>query len=69
MPNDLNGFFLLLLLVPDAICKAFKHAEFHRKYKKLSRQRPDPLMPEEMEKQSAKMPRDSRKGRYYQQKI
>jgi hypothetical protein len=36
MPNDLNGFFLLLLIVPDAIRKAFKHAEFHRKYKSLS---------------------------------
>jgi hypothetical protein len=30
--------------------KAFKDADFHREYKKLTGEEPDPLMPEEMEK-------------------
>jgi hypothetical protein len=30
--------------------KVFKDAEFHREYKKLTDEDPDPLIPEEMEK-------------------
>ena len=41
----------------DAIRKAFKDAEFHREYKKLTGEEPDPLMPEEMEKTIREMPR------------
>jgi hypothetical protein len=37
-----------------AMRRAFKDAEFHREYKKLTGEDPDPLMPEELEKQSGK---------------
>jgi hypothetical protein len=39
--------------------KAFKDADFHREYKKLTGEEPDPLMPEEMEKAIREMPRDA----------
>jgi hypothetical protein len=39
--------------------KAFKDADFHREYKKLTGEEPDPLMPEEMEKAIKEMPRDA----------
>ena len=39
--------------------KAFKDAEFHREYKKLTDEEPDPLMPKEMEKAIREMPRDA----------
>jgi hypothetical protein len=39
--------------------KGFKDAEFHREYKKLTGEEPDPLMPEEMEKAIREMPRDA----------
>jgi hypothetical protein len=39
--------------------KAFKDAEFHREYKKLTGEDPDPLMPEDMEKSDQEMPRDT----------
>jgi hypothetical protein len=54
--NDLNGFFLLLLIV---MRKAFKDADFHRDYKKLTGEDLDSLMPEEMEKAISEMPRDA----------
>jgi hypothetical protein len=41
--NDLNGFFLLLLIV---MRKAFKDADFHRDYKKLTGEDLDSLIPE-----------------------
>ena len=39
--------------------KALKDADFHREYKKLTGEEPDPLMPEEMEKAIREMPRDA----------
>jgi hypothetical protein len=42
-----------------AMRKAFKDAEFHREYKKLTGEDPDPLMPEEMEKAIREMPRNA----------
>jgi hypothetical protein len=41
-------------ILQDAMRKAFKDPDFHREYKKLTGQEPDPLMPEEMEKASGK---------------
>ena len=46
-------------ILQDAMRKAFKDAEFHREYKKLTSEDPDPLMPEEMEKAIREMPRDA----------
>jgi tripartite-type tricarboxylate transporter receptor subunit TctC len=46
-------------ILRDAMRKAFKDADFHREYKKLTGQEPDPLMPEEMEKVVREMPRDA----------
>jgi hypothetical protein len=42
-----------------AMRRAFKYAKFHREYKKLTGEDPDPLMPEEMEKPIREMPRDA----------
>jgi len=39
--------------------KAFKDADFHREYKKLTGEDPDPLMPEEMDKAVREVPRDA----------
>ena len=39
--------------------KAFKDAEFHREYKKLTGEDPDPITLEEMEKAIREMPRDA----------
>jgi len=48
-----------VMILHDAIRKAFKDADFHREYKKLTGDEPDPLMPEEMEKAIREMPRDA----------
>jgi tripartite-type tricarboxylate transporter receptor subunit TctC len=48
-----------VMILQDAMRKAFKDAEFHREYKKLTGEDPDPLMPEEMEKAIREMPRDA----------
>ena len=37
------------MIIQDAMREAFKDADFHREYKKLTGEEPDPLMPEEME--------------------
>ena len=42
------------MILQDATRKAFNDAEFHRDYKKLTDEDPDPLIPEEMEKRSGK---------------
>jgi hypothetical protein len=47
------------MILRDAMRKAFRDAEFHREYKKLTGEDPDPLMPEEMEKAIKEMPRDA----------
>jgi len=47
------------MILQDAICKAFKDAEFHREYKKFTGKDPDPLMPRDMEKAIREMPRDA----------
>ena len=39
-----------VMILQDATRKAFNDAEFHREYKKLTDEDPDPLIPEEMEK-------------------
>ncbi|HEX9788952.1 MAG TPA: hypothetical protein VGB09_13040, partial [Candidatus Binatia bacterium] len=44
--------------------KAFKDAEFHREYKNLTDEDPDPLMPEEMEKAIREMPTRRRGDRF-----
>jgi hypothetical protein len=41
--------------------KAFKDAQFHREYKKLTGEDPDPLMPEEMEKTNREMATERRR--------
>jgi hypothetical protein len=46
-----------VVILQDAMRKAFKDAESHREYKKLTGEDPDPLMPEEMEKAIREMPR------------
>jgi tripartite-type tricarboxylate transporter receptor subunit TctC len=46
-------------ILQEAMRKAFKDAEFHREYKKLTGEDPDPLMPEEMERVVREMPRDA----------
>jgi tripartite-type tricarboxylate transporter receptor subunit TctC len=46
-------------ILQDAMRKAFKDPDFHREYKKLTGEEPDPLMPEEMEKVVREMPRDA----------
>ena len=43
-----------VMILQDATRKAFNDAEFHRDYKKLTDEDPDPLIPEEMEKRSGK---------------
>jgi tripartite-type tricarboxylate transporter receptor subunit TctC len=48
-----------VMILQDAMRKAFKDAEFHHEYKKLTGEEPDPLMPEEMEKAIREMPRDA----------
>ena len=47
------------MILQDAMRKAFKDADFHREYEKLTGEEPDPLMPEEMEKAIREMPRDA----------
>jgi hypothetical protein len=47
------------MILQDAMRKAFKGSDFHREYKKLAGEEPDPLMPEEMEKAIKEMPRDA----------
>jgi hypothetical protein len=47
------------MILQDAMRKTFKDAEFHRQYKKLTGEEPDPVMPEEMEKAIREMPRDA----------
>jgi hypothetical protein len=47
------------MILQDAMRRAFKDADFHREYKKLTGEEPDPLMPEEMEKAIKEMPRDA----------
>jgi hypothetical protein len=47
------------MILQDAMRKALKDADFHREYKKLTGEEPDPLMPEEMEKAIREMPRDA----------
>jgi hypothetical protein len=47
------------MILQDAMRKAFKDVDFHREYKKLTGEEPDPLMPEEMEKAIREMPRDA----------
>ena len=47
------------MILQDAMRRAFKDADFQREYKKLTREEPDPLMPEEMEKAIKEMPRDA----------
>ena len=39
--------------------RAFKHARFHREYRKLTGEDPDPLTSEEMERAIREMPRDA----------
>ncbi|HSK31813.1 MAG TPA: hypothetical protein VLA17_17780, partial [Candidatus Limnocylindria bacterium] len=46
-------------ILRDAMRKAFNDPDFHREYKKLRGEEPDPLMPEEMEKVVKEMPRDA----------
>lgn len=46
-------------ILQDAMRRAFKDADFHREYKKLTGKEPEPLLPEEMEKAIREMPRDS----------
>ena len=48
-----------VMILQDAMRRAFKDADFHREYKKLTGEEPDPLMPEEMEKAIREMPRDA----------
>lgn len=48
-----------VVILQDAMRKALQDAEFHREYKKLTGEEPDPLMPEEMEKAIRAMPRDA----------
>jgi hypothetical protein len=48
-----------VVILHDAMRKAFKDAEFHREYKKLTGEEPDPLMPEEMDKAVREVPRDA----------
>jgi tripartite-type tricarboxylate transporter receptor subunit TctC len=45
-------------ILQDAMRRAFKDPDFHREYKKLTGEEPDPLAPEEMEKAIMEMPRD-----------
>jgi hypothetical protein len=47
------------MILQGAMRRAFKDADFHREYKKLTGEEPDPLMPEEMEKAIREMPRDA----------
>jgi len=47
------------MILQGAMRKTFKDPEFHRDYKKLTGEEPDPLMPEEMEKAIRAMPRDA----------
>jgi hypothetical protein len=47
------------MILQDAMRKAFKDSDFHREYKKLTGEDPDPLMPKEMEKAIREMPRDA----------
>jgi hypothetical protein len=47
------------MILQDAMRKALKDSDFHREYKKLTGEDPDPLMPEEMEKAIREMPRDA----------
>ena len=47
------------MILQDAMRRALKDADFHREYKKLTGEEPDPLMPEEMEKAIREMPRDA----------
>ena len=47
------------MILQDAMRRAFKDADFHREYNKLTGEEPDPLMPEEMEKAIREMPRDA----------
>jgi hypothetical protein len=51
--NDLNLFFLLFLIVPDAMRRLSTTPSF------TARDDPGPLMPEEMEKAIREMPRDA----------
>ncbi len=46
-------------ILQDAMRKAFQDADFHREFKKLTGDDPDPLMPEEMEKAIRVMPRNA----------
>jgi hypothetical protein len=48
-----------VMILQDAMRRAFKYADFHREYNKLTGEEPDPLMPEEMEKAIREMPRDA----------
>jgi len=48
-----------VVILRDAMRKAFKDPDFHGEYKKLTGEEPDPLMPEEMEKAIGEMPRDA----------
>ena len=48
-----------VMILQDAMRRAFKDPDFHREYKKLTGEDPDPLMPEEMEKAIKEMPRDA----------
>jgi hypothetical protein len=48
-----------VVILHDAMRKAFKDADFHREYKKLTGEDPDPLMPEEMDKAVREVPRDA----------
>jgi tripartite-type tricarboxylate transporter receptor subunit TctC len=45
-------------ILQDAMRKALKDSEFHREYKKLVGDEADPLMPEELTKAIAEVPRD-----------
>jgi hypothetical protein len=45
------------MILQGATRKAFKDAEFHCEYKKLTGEEPDPLMPKRWRKRSGKMPR------------
>jgi hypothetical protein len=47
------------MILQDAMRKAFKDSDFHREYKKLTGEEPEPLMPEEMKKAIREMPRDA----------
>jgi tripartite-type tricarboxylate transporter receptor subunit TctC len=48
-----------VMILQGAMRKFFKDADFHREYKKLTGEDPDPLMSEEMDKAIREMPRDT----------